>query len=238
MYSSPHRPAMRFLDRLDTLTVVSPHLDDAVFSCGALLERAREARVITVFAGTPGDVRLTDWDRRCGFPGAGEAMRTRRAEDAQALTRLGAAPVWLELLDAQYGAAYRPADVERQLAPAFDHARGVVAVPLGLFHSDHALVHDACMGLCDRHPGLEWLFYEDVPYRRLPGLVQERLAALLRAGRRLTPIAGPPASRAKELAVRAYASQLRAFGEGGYDDTSLPERYWKLEIPCTLPNSE
>ena len=33
----------------------------------------------------------------------------------------------------------------------------------------------------------------------------------------------------KQRAVQAYASQLRGFGPGGYDDLARPERYWRLE---------
>lgn len=216
---------------LSSLTIVSPHLDDAVFSCGTLLERTPGATVVTVFAGTPRDAPLTDWDRQCGFASAQAAMQARRTEDAKALAMLGASPVWLDLLDAQYGGAYRPEDIERHLAPCLDRRRGgMVAVPLGLFHSDHQVVHEACLRLHAGHPELEWLCYEDALYRRLPGLLQDRLASLLRSGWRLTPVIAPTsASGAKARAVRAYASQLRAFGEGGYEDTDLPERLWRLE---------
>ncbi|MDX3907854.1 MAG: PIG-L family deacetylase [Pigmentiphaga sp.] len=222
---------MKSLDTLDRLTVVSPHLDDAVFSCGALLERARSCQVITVFAGFPGDVPLTDWDRRCGFLTAEEAVRMRREEDAAALAELGAKPVWLDLLDAQYGGNHPPEEVAQHLAPLIDRfQKGALAVPLGLFHSDHILTHEACMRLYDEHQELRWLFYEDALYRRLPGLLQQRLAELLQKGLRLTPVAGPRLPpRAKERAVSAYASQLRAFGKGGYEDTALPERYWKVD---------
>lgn len=209
--------------------IVSPHLDDAVFSCGELLERTPGATVVTVFAGTPTDSCLTDWDRRCGFPDAEQAMRARRAEDAAALATLGARPVWLDLLDAQYGGDYRPEDIEERLAPCLERQRGgMVAVPMGLFHSDHLVVHEACLRLHARYPDLDWLCYEDALYRRLPGLLQERLASLLRSGWRLTPAIAAPARGLKTRAVRAYASQLRAFGEGGHEDTDLPERLWRL----------
>ncbi|OVZ59371.1 hypothetical protein CDO44_12225 [Pigmentiphaga sp. NML080357] len=222
---------MKSLDAVDLLTVVSPHLDDGVFSCGALLDLADRGQVVTLFAGCPDDIPLTDWDRRCGFLSADEAVRTRREEDARALAELGAEPIWLDLMDAQYGGNYLPEDVAAHLAPVFGRLRGgTVAVPLGLFHSDHLLAHAACMQLYRDHGSLAWLFYEDALYRRHAGLVQKRLAALLQAGLLLTPVAGPASrSPAKERAVRWYASQLRAFGEGGYEDTGLPERYWKLE---------
>ncbi|PJX25966.1 hypothetical protein CAP48_08035 [Advenella sp. S44] len=43
--------------------VISPHYDDAVFSCGELLAKIPSGMVMTVYTGVPedGDVS-TDWD--------------------------------------------------------------------------------------------------------------------------------------------------------------------------------
>jgi hypothetical protein len=50
------------------MLVVSPHLDDAVLSCGRWLAAHPGTLVVTVFAGVPSNGnRLTDWDARCGF---------------------------------------------------------------------------------------------------------------------------------------------------------------------------
>jgi hypothetical protein len=76
------------------------------------------------------------------------------------------------------------------------------------------------------------LFYEDALYRGLPGVLQRRLAALAAAGHAATPARLPADAgdaAAKRRALRCYASQLRAFGEGGYDDAFQPERFWRLE---------
>ncbi|KAB0640285.1 PIG-L family deacetylase, partial [Burkholderia territorii] len=83
--------------------VVSPHLDDAVFSCGQLLAQSPGSVVVTVFAGIPAHgTAAPPWDRRAGFRTADEAMRTRRDEDRRALGTLGAHAVWLDFLDDQY----------------------------------------------------------------------------------------------------------------------------------------
>ena len=80
--------------------VISPHLDDAVFSCGRLLAAAPGSIVVTVFAGIPPrDTPAPPWDRRAGFDRADEAMHARRDEDRRALARLDARPVWLDFLD-------------------------------------------------------------------------------------------------------------------------------------------
>ena len=55
------------------MLVISPHLDDAVLSCGALLAAHRGAVVATVFAGVPRDPRQrTEWDARSGVADAAE----------------------------------------------------------------------------------------------------------------------------------------------------------------------
>ena len=61
------------------MVVISPHLDDAVFGCGRLLASRPGSIVVTLFAGVPDDAgQLTDWDARCGFTTAGEAVWARR----------------------------------------------------------------------------------------------------------------------------------------------------------------
>ena len=47
--------------------VLSPHLDDAVLSVGRFLAASPGTVVITVFAGIPGGLGLTRYDRSCGF---------------------------------------------------------------------------------------------------------------------------------------------------------------------------
>ena len=97
--------------------VVSPHLDDAVLSCGEFLSAASDATVVTVFAGMPADCGVsTDYDRQCGFVSAEHAMRTRWQEDRAALATLGVELMHLPCVDSQY--APLP-DIER-LAGVFE----------------------------------------------------------------------------------------------------------------------
>jgi LmbE family N-acetylglucosaminyl deacetylase len=217
------------------LLLISPHLDDGVFSCGEALAAHRGSVVVTVFAGMPADAaQRTDWDGRCGFASAGQAVAARRGEDERALGRLGARPRWLDFVDSQYGQPCAVGEVARAVGAAIDASAGAtVLVPLGLFHSDHRLVHDACYQALATRPEVAALAYEDALYRALPGLLQERLAELAREGRRATP--GPALAprgahvEAKRAAVRCYASQLRAFGPDGHGDVQAPERAWRLQ---------
>jgi LmbE family N-acetylglucosaminyl deacetylase len=215
--------------------VVSPHLDDAVLSCGDLLSAHPHATVVTVFAGTPSnpDV-ITDWDIASGFSSAGEAMRCRREEDRAALQMLGATPRWLDFLDSQYGSTPSTAALSEALRNVIDDiGPAEVLCPAGLFHSDHVLVHEAMMDICPSYPRIKWLMYEEASYRRIPGLVQCRLRTLLDRGWQATP-APEPACRAqrKRDALQCYASQLRALQatvRGGYRDAFAAERSWPLE---------
>src|ERR1700732_2299673 len=66
------------------LTVISPHLDDAVLSCAQVLLAHPGSTVVTVFAGRPPDGRWSSWDKACFRPGQ-DPMRVRQKEDRDAL---------------------------------------------------------------------------------------------------------------------------------------------------------
>jgi len=219
--------------------VVSPHFDDAVFSCGAFIAAHPGSVVHTVFSGCPaGDVR-TDWDQHCGFSNAAEAMYERACEDDFALKILGAVAEHSDFLDAQYvpyGTAPTVESIASKLGEAVRrHAVRALLVPLGLFHSDHDLVHRACINVWNANPALKCFAYEDALYRRMSGLLQTRLADLAARGISATPEpvhwdVNQPDHALKREAVGAYASQLKAFGPEGYDDVFCTERCWKLEL--------
>jgi len=228
----------------EPLTVVSPHLDDAVFSCGALIAAASEAVVVTVMAGVPAaEAELPDWDRAAGFATAEQAVTQRRREDARALGMLSARPEWLSFFDSQYGKHHEADDIMTALSSAAALQRGgTVAAPMGLFHSDHMLVSHACMLLrgsllqqdttADAAPPLHWILYEDAIYRRLPGMVQSRLLGWWQAGLVASPVHFPtaPWQALKMAAVEAYESQLPLFNAGQLADIGAPERYWSVDI--------
>lgn len=74
---------------IERVIVISPHLDDAVFSVAGILSACRErAEVITVF--TEGSAGQNDtWARMTGFADSAAEHLARRQEDAQAMNRLG-----------------------------------------------------------------------------------------------------------------------------------------------------
>jgi LmbE family N-acetylglucosaminyl deacetylase len=216
--------------------IVSAHLDDAVFSCGEWMAARPGAQVVTVFAGSPADTTVTtQWDAACGFVNARQALQMRRLEDRQALDVLGARPHWLEHADDQYGQARDAQQIAATLVPVLESvAPARVLLPLGLFHRDHLLAHEATLQALAAwaRPVQVWA-YEDVPYRRRGGLLQNRLCELRQAGVVATPLPDldPPPGALKDRAVSAYVSQWRALGDEARRDTRRPERFWSIERP-------
>jgi len=208
---------------MTAIVVVSPHLDDAVMSCGGLLaaavRRGERALVVTVFT-------------------EGEGHEERRAEDREAVRLLGAEPIHLGLVDApeRLGLARsHRALVEEAAVDGADRARvedaldacfrerGIasdapVLAPLGAGrHVDHRVVHEALAA----RPGV--IFYEDRPYSLVPGEVRARLrevgleiapeAAFTHANADLRAVPPPDLLRG---AMRALP-HLRAYLEPGVE---------------------
>lgn len=234
------------------LLVISPHLDDAVFGCGEVIASHPGALVVTLFAGTPedGDMR-TPWDRAAGFSCARQAMLARRREDRLALARLDARPLWLDFIGAQYQSKTELRHLSTRLMHVVRSANpSRILLPAGLVHDDHATAHEAALMamqslqkstmFADR----DWLMYEEPAYRRLPGVLQERLSRLSSAGMMATPArlpraaagrAGDPLNGAegvrKHVALQCYESQLRALRNAsrpGLHDLYAPEAFWRL----------
>ncbi|ESJ25234.1 MULTISPECIES: PIG-L deacetylase family protein [Cupriavidus] len=217
------------------LVVISPHLDDAVFSCGNLLAACPGSVVVTVFAGVPPvDMPAPDWDRRAGFSSAAQAVLARREEDRAGLAILDAQPVWLDFLDSQYNRRHTAGEIAAQLSKVISlHNACAVVAPCGLYHSDHTLVHEACARLWRErdHGGPPWLYYEEAIYRRKPGMLHKLLARWHAAGTVSTPVdlAIGEHTATKARACNAYASQLAMFDSNTISDLSAPERYWQWE---------
>jgi LmbE family N-acetylglucosaminyl deacetylase len=192
------------------VVVVSPHLDDAVFSLGSTIATAARTgatvRVLTVFAGDPkSETPAGGWDAATGFRTHGEAARARRDEDGIACAVLGAVPDWLPFPDAQYSG--RPSDevLSAALAAAFEDADSVLVPGFPLAHPDHVWLN-------------ELVLRRRLPRRARLGLYVEQPYAW--RGKQPPPpptpwvrLRGSRADRASKAdAVRAYRSQLPMFG--------------------------
>ena len=213
---------------------LSPHLDDAVFSCGELIASSQAPVVATLFAGRPpADAPHTRWDATCGFRPGDDVVGARRAEDRDALALLDAEPVWLELCDAQYRCSPAPPQIADALADVLlRHAPAAVFVPLGLFHADHERASDAALDLASRFTGVRWFAYADAIYRRIPFIVRRRIAALRRRGfiaQRQRFDVDPSAHARKRASIACYRSQLEGLRRRpAQRDIEAAESYWQL----------
>jgi LmbE family N-acetylglucosaminyl deacetylase len=226
------------------LLAISPHLDDAVLACGEALFSQPGAVVATLFAGSPARYGpVTPWDADAGFRTGQDVMAQRRAEDRAALAVLAAQPCWLGFLDRQYVEAPAQQDrgaLEQAIRDLVDRLQPArVLIPLGLFHSDHTLASDAALATAANRADVRWTLYEDALYRRLPGVVQQRLHRFATLRWHVTPVDLPGGNLAcKRAAVACYASQLRALNvekRPGHMDAFARERYWDLASSRSLP---
>jgi LmbE family N-acetylglucosaminyl deacetylase len=243
----------------DRLVVLSPHLDDAVLSLGGTIARAvragSEVTVITVFAGDPeSTAEACEWDKLCGFSGAGEAMRARRREDAQACEILGATPAWFPYWDVDYDEEVSDDAIWQSLATGLLGADFVLVPGFPLEHPDHARLTRLVL---ERIPATSTLgLYVEQPYADMrilgrgysrdtlgPAL---RIALRTRGARRLqqpatmetvstgldSQIDWVAASvsrrerRSKNNALRAYSSQLPQLSNRTLSRVQLYEWCW------------
>jgi len=159
---------------MKTLHILSPHLDDAIFSLGATIASTVRAgvdvRIITVFAGDiASGAPAGPWDRRADFATEGDAASARREEDRRACEILGATPVWLPYGDEQYGSAAVPDDELRAAILAAIPGDEPVLVPgFPLIHPDHARV--AALIQLDPLAVREIGHYVEQPYASKRGL--------------------------------------------------------------------
>lgn len=234
------------------LLIVSPHLDDAILSCGALLERGEPAEVLSVFAGFPVPNRRVQADIERGFEHSGEALAARHLETQTMLEGTPHRLVAMELIDGRYLDAPRSEGEAAAVARAI-HAwlrrcgGGTVALPAcaGSVPSgwrrllrpnapaqdpDHLFVRDAGLGALRALPSVGIWLYEEYPHA-----VGARADAAVRS---LCASSGMRASGvgAFRVSARQRARRRRIFGErglsglwasfsGGAKET---ERYWAL----------
>jgi LmbE family N-acetylglucosaminyl deacetylase len=216
---------------LGRVLAVSPHLDDAVLSAGALISAHPGSTVLTVFAGVPLSYDgLTEWDAESGFAEGDNIVALRREEDRRATACLGAQCQWLDFLDGQYTKA-RPTvdDVAKVIGECADLLQpDTIALPLGRGHGDHECTHEACALLLEHKFDMveHWVAWADIPYRiRHPEMYAGRLNSLRSKGFLLTPFEVKP-NDAKRAAIAEYPSQARALGSLNMSDTEQPEQFY------------
>ena len=178
---------------------LSPHLDDAVFSCGGMIANqvaaGESVTVLTVCAGDPPEGPLSDVARALHmvWHAAGPPVPARREEDLAACKRLGAEAIHLGIPDAIYrldssadalypslfdvfgplnaGESDLPQELGRSLSSRLTPDASVYVPQAIGGHVDHRLTRLAAEGL-DR----SLIYYRDMPYAFRDGVLPPDLA--------------------------------------------------------------
>jgi LmbE family N-acetylglucosaminyl deacetylase len=241
---------------------ISPHLDDAVLSCGGRMWRQTQAGervlVVTIFAGAPAsDLPLSPFARALhALWGLADPVAARREEDAAALARLGAEGVYWPYVDCIYRQAadgrliydseealfgeVHPAD-GGLIAELAGRLRTLVAeqavaiyAPLAVGrHVDHQIVRRAVEGL----EGMT--YYEDYPYAGKPGALEAVLGGELSISTLspLLPPTGeggiiPPPEGDGRLVPHPWRGR-----SGGGEDRRFPAQQWQTELVALSPQA-
>lgn len=217
--------------------MISPHLDDAVLSCGQLINSRPGTVITTILAGFPPGAHGGWSGQTTGLPVAEDANSMRRDEDQRATRALGARTNWIDIPAQEYGPTSSPSErllsIQQSIVTAVANTEMCsLFLPLGLTHPDHIIVSDAAL-LAVHASNVESYVYMEMPYGQArPGRVRRRLR---RIGRRfymepLAPFVGDVQKKAE--AVNAYASQIETLqqGFGRYFNRVFtdPERYWRV----------
>lgn len=178
-------------DEFERVVILSPHLDDAALSCGALLHALRDrisTLVVSISSATSRRL-VSDGSRKIERRHGHVSSRTRRLEDIAAMRSVNADFVHLSFADGIYRRSpltgkliYRQAR-ERWIAPRVDDmahieelylvlrrlcldlGRILLISPMGIgHHVDHQIAAQVAVRLTEASAGAELLFYEDFPY--------------------------------------------------------------------------
>lgn len=217
------------------LLLVSPHLDDAVLSCSAIVERREAVDVLTVFAGSPDPPQRGWWDEECGFSSSAESLPQRRREDDTAFAGTPHRRQFLSLFELQYVPDGRTDEEGRTISAAIqswvsDNPGGTVALPAGAGcrqgpimrrlrrllrtpchppqHPDHLFVRDAALPALAGAPRNRVLLYEELPYL-FGGGADGEAQRVASSGRWEPELIETPVDRAaKAERIGAYATQV------------------------------
>lgn len=217
------------------IVILSPHLDDAVLSCGGFIQKTaqhHETIVMTLFAGSePATISAHAQRLHASWRLGTHAVAARRSEDRQAVSLLGAHATHRRFLDCAYrvdeagrfpyqsSAAIHAARLEDERPLLLRLTTSVqrlllrirprlLLAPLGIGgHIDHRLTRAAAerATIPGRSHSCPLVYYEDVPY-----VLRARAPSSEAVTVDLQPQIIAVDLAAKVTAMRAYRSQTAA----------------------------
>lgn len=217
---------------MDPVVIISPHLDDAILSCGQFMADWPGCVVYTVCGGTPPEgTPPSTYDEHCGFSSPAAGLAVRRDEDRRAVGLLRGVSMYGHVIDNQYRTEPFPQkNVIAELVRVIEQIRPVrVFGPLGLLHPDHVEVSDATIeAMAVVGNGVELVLYEELPSRIIDPLdVFRRLDVVDACGYdvELLPASSERLGE-KLVAVGEYASQSWAWK---IREVACDERFWRVK---------
>ena len=216
---------------IDQVVIISPHLDDAVFSLHGLISAVPEVtEVVTVHTEGSPDVAV-GWAHAAGFADRLEEHAARRREDERAMEHIGCRFRHLGVRSGELSeavarrhvrtlwgsAAGRAASTlillpagagsNRLISPAKRWVRRILRQRVWMAHPEHESTRDYFRKALSGIP-LQLGFYADVPYSRhvAPTQLVERFSESLLNPLHHVRIKPDPAK--KRVAVEFYASQV------------------------------
>lgn len=150
--------------------ILSPHLDDAVFSCWKTIKDSQELLIINVFAGIPKQGTATIWDRICGEKNSVKMINIRRQENELALNKTRATNIYLDFLDNQYRTKKNINKQVKKNINKYLNKKSKILFPLAISsnyrHPDHIFLRNIGLELLEENYDI--VFYPDIPYMFLP----------------------------------------------------------------------
>lgn len=225
----------KLFESFDNFIFLSPHFDDAVLSCGLLLDELQKNKkdilVIAFFTKASKNSYLEDarvFVHKSGYQDAEKLFGDREVEDKNALRLFGAKHLYLDFTDTVFrkNNFWEKQKLKKSLKKAISYIKilpkTLILAPLGVGkHPDHLLINSLVKRM--KSPTIFW---EDFPYNTNPYFLKRffrwnykyKKAFTLRGSKNINKI----------KAIKMYKSQMNMLF-GKKEIPNLPEKYYYLK---------